>query len=86
MYNNAKENKDLSVNDIEGLNIQTDNFFTRNENKQEYSSGAISPLIGSIRNSVFEKGHIEEFQNEDSPEVGQAPIKSALKQINWEQK
>lgn len=58
MFNKAKENQDLSANDIEGLNIQTDNFFTRNEDKQEYSSGAISPLIGSIRNSVVEKKYI----------------------------
>ena len=83
--NKNKPNSHARINsDIEGLNIQTDNFFT-NIDQNIDSWEAISPLIGSVENSMEKKIVSSSFKSLKKISLweGSFPRKSAMKNINF---
>jgi hypothetical protein len=74
----------LIEHDINAFNIQTDNFFTNN--LHDLNSGEVSPLIGSIPNSVIEKSNLGETEKskESTPRLSSPKRKSALKKVNFD--
>jgi len=74
------------VSTVEGLNILTDNFFTK-KNKDE-SSEMMSPLIGSITGSVVEGLITTNFKNSKVIKADPSPMvrKSEVKHVNFSSK
>lgn len=70
--------EDITINnveDIEQLNIQTDNFFTKAEQSR---SKYVTPLVGSLRNSVIEGSSNTSKSHSKSESRVQSPLSQSI--------